>query len=140
MQNSWTYNNQIIDEVPADAYGFVYLIENHNTGRKYIGKKFFYTIRRVKQKNKKNRKVIKKESDWKEYYGSNEELKNDLVKLGYDNVKRTILHICYSRAECGYMETKEHFDRGVLLTDEYYNSWISAKITKNHVKKIVLAG
>lgn len=136
----WIYNNQILEEIPEGAYGFVYLIENHNTQKSYIGKKFFWSVRRIKQKNKKNRKVVKQESDWKTYYGSNSELKEDLEKYGYDNVTRTILHICESKGECAYLETKEQFDRNVLLDESYYNSWISAKITKNHVKKLKLMG
>ena len=136
----WIYNNEILNEVPAGAYGFVYLIENHNTGKLYVGKKFFWSVRRIKQKDKKNRKVVKKESDWRTYYGSNAELKADLESHGYDNVDRTILHLGAAKGELAYLETKEQFDRNVLLNESYYNSWISAKITKSHVKNLKVGG
>ena len=66
----WTYNNASInDEMLRDYVAFVYLIENTKTGRKYIGKKRLFFVSRKKVKGRKNRKVAKKHSDWKTYYG-----------------------------------------------------------------------
>ena len=36
----WLYEQQQISELPEDCVGFVYLITNNISGRKYIGKKF----------------------------------------------------------------------------------------------------
>jgi hypothetical protein len=86
------------------SFGFVYLIENTITGRKYIGRKYFTQAgyKQVKGKRKKYRK----ESDWKSYYGSNETLKEDVSILGEDKFIRTILHLCKTKSECSYLETK----------------------------------
>jgi hypothetical protein len=85
------------------SFGFVYMIENTVTGRKYIGRKYF-TQAGTKQVNGK-RKKIRKPSDWQTYYGSNETLKEDVSILGEDKFVRTILHICKNISECSYLET-----------------------------------
>jgi hypothetical protein len=115
-------------------FGFVYLIENLITGRKYIGRKYF-TAAGYKQVNGK-RKKVRKESDWKEYYGSNEELKAEVEKLGKENFQRIILHLCRTKSECSYYETREIFVRDALLLKEYYNSWVQCKIRKAHLTNL----
>lgn len=117
---------------PKEIYGFVYLIENLKTGKKYIGKKFFWAMK-SRQVNKK-KKRYKAESDWKDYYGSNEELKNDVEALGKDFFKRTILHICKTKAECSYLELKEQIERDALLRNDYYNAWVQVKVRKAHLR------
>jgi len=47
---------------------------------------------------------------------------------------REILHLCQSKGECGYLEAKEQFIRGVMETDDYYNSWIMVRVRKSHIK------
>lgn len=128
----WFYQDKEFIEEQSEGYvGFVYLITNLNSGRKYIGKKLFtkagYKI--VKGKKKK----IRKASDWFSYYGSNEELKNEVKLSGESVFKREILYLCKSKAECSYRETFEIFNRGCLLSEEYYNSWVSTRIHKSHV-------
>lgn len=132
-EHQWIFHGQPLETAPEEYQGFVYLIENHDTKRKYIGKKFFWSTRKVRQKGKTTRKTVKKESDWKKYYGSNKELLNDIAD-GKNNVTRTILHLCHTKGECSYLEAKEQFERDVLLTDDYYNTWISAKIAVSHLK------
>lgn len=132
---TWLYEGKEYDPVeldPKKVYGFVYLIENLTTGQKYVGKKFLFASK-TRQVNKK-KKRYKAESDWRDYYGSSEVLLEDVKKLGKDNFKRTILHLCASKAECGYLEAKEQFDRNVLLSDEYYNSWISVRVRQAHLR------
>ena len=89
---TWIYNNQPVDILPEDCIGFVYLITNNLSGRKYIGKKLAKfsktTYKTVKQKNgtKKKKKIRSKvDSDWREYYGSSPELTSDIEKLGTKN-------------------------------------------------------
>lgn len=133
-ENTWIYQGKPF-QLPEDHewYGFVYLITNKHDGRKYCGKKFFWS-RTTRVKNKKRKKVLI-ESDWKTYFGSNNQLKEDVANIGADVFIREILHLCRSKSECAYLEAKEQFDREVLLSKEYYNSWISLKITKKHLQK-----
>jgi len=129
----WIYENKdFIEEQIQDNYGFVYLITNLTNGRKYIGKKFFYSARTKQVKGKK--KKIKVSSDWQTYYGSSDILKQDVLQLGHDNFNREILHLCQSKGECGYLEAKEQFVRGVMETDDYYNTWIMVRVRKSHIK------
>ena len=135
---TWYFNNQIIKELPSDCIGFTYCITNTISGRKYIGKKvaqFKKTkIKTIKLKNgKKKKKKIKSfmESDWKIYYGSNNELLEDVKNLGKDNFKREILQFCKSKTELSYSEAKLQFENDVLLDEsKWYNSWISVKVRK----------
>lgn len=126
------YGSEYIDD--GLSFGFVYEIENTITGRKYIGRKYF-TSAGYKQVNGK-RKKIRKPSDWKTYYGSNETLKEDVSILGEDKFVRTILHLCKTKSECAYWETYEIFTRHALLSSTYYNDWVSAKIRKAHLTNL----
>ena len=135
MALEWQYNNDIFtEELIGDNYGFVYVITNTKSNKKYIGKKFFYSIK-TKQVNKK-RKKIKVSSDWQSYYGSNTELQNDVKTLGEENFIREIIYLCKTKGTCGYLEAKEQFIRNVLETDDYYNTWIMVRVRKSHLKGI----
>ena len=130
---SWTYNQQVLSEIPEGYYGFVYNITNLLSNKQYIGKKFFYSQKQRQVKGKK--KKYKAESDWKDYYGSNEELKNDVELHGKDNFTRTIIHLCKTKGECSYYEAKYQFQENVLLFPElFYNSWIMCKVHRKHLK------
>ena len=131
--SDWVYNEQVFDETMIDDnYGFVYIITNLITNKKYIGKKFFYTSK-TKQVNGK-RKKYKVSSDWKTYFGSNTELQKDVTIHGADCFERKIIHLCKSKGECGYLEAKEQFVQGVLECDEFYNTWIMVRVRKSHIK------
>jgi len=117
------------------SFGFVYMIENTVTGRKYIGRKYF-TSAGYKQVNGKKKK-IRKPSDWQDYYGSNDTLKREVAAAGESNYRRIILHLCKSKSECSYWETYEIMSRHALLSENYYNDWVTAKIRKDHLKSIV---
>lgn len=131
-KNPWIYYGTILEsETTEDYIGFVYMITNLTTQRMYIGKKLFKFSRSKKIKGKKKR--VKVDSDWKEYYGSNSELQEDVKTLGEHNFKRMILRLCKTKGECNYWEAKYQFEHRVLESDEYYNSWISVKVHKSHV-------
>ena len=119
---------------PKILYGFVYEITNKDNGKKYIGKKFFWSVKSY-QKNKK-RKKKKVESDWQDYYGSSELLLEDLNKIGNEQFDRKILRLCKTKSECAYFEAKYQFDYKVLESDEYYNSWIMVKVRKSHLNRL----
>ena len=137
----WLFENSEISVLPEDCVGFVYLITNNLTNRKYIGKKLAKfsktTYKVVKQKNgiKKRKKIRSKtESDWQLYYGSNDQLKEDITKLGIENFTREILYYCKSKAECSYVEAREQFTRKVLESDDYYNGHIQVRVHGSHIK------
>jgi len=122
---------------PKEVYGFVYLITNLKTNKKYVGKKFFWSSKTLPiTKTRKRRKKLLVESDWKNYWGSNKWLQQDVKELGEDNFKREILHLCRTKGECAYLEAKEQFDRDVLLTEDYYNGIIAVKCNATSVKKL----
>jgi hypothetical protein len=133
MGLNWQYNNIDFTETDiGDNYGFVYIITNLITNKKYVGKKFFYSLRTKVVKGKKKR--IKISSDWQTYYGSNTELQNDVKLHSEASFKREIIHLCKTKGECGYLEAKEQFEREVLESSDYYNSWIMVRVRKSHIK------
>ena len=140
---SWLFESKTIEVLPEDCVGFVYVITNNVTGRKYIGKKLAkfskttYKTVKLKNGNKKRKKIRGKiESDWQTYYGSNEQLNQDVERLGAGNFTREILYYCRSKAECSYIEAREQFSRRVLESDDWYNGHIQVRVHGNHIKKI----
>jgi hypothetical protein len=118
-----------------DYYGFVYIIVEKSTNKKYIGKKFFWNSKILPvTKTRKRRQKTLVESDWMQYYGSSTEVKSLVEQHGEDNYKRIILKLCKSKGECSYYEAKYQFENDVLLRpDEYYNAFVGVKIHRNHV-------
>jgi hypothetical protein len=140
---SWTYENIIVETLPEDCIGFVYLITNVISGRKYIGKKLAkfskttYKTVKLKNGNKKKKKIRSKiDSDWREYYGSSPELTKDVTALGAENFTREILFYCKSKAECSYIEAREQFSRRVLESNDYYNGHIQVRVHGSHIRKL----
>jgi len=138
---TWLFENAQIEVLPEDCVGFVYLITNLVTGRKYIGKKLAkfskttYKVVQLKNGNKKKKKIRSKiDSDWLTYYGSNDELNKDIQTLGQENFKREILYYCSSKAQCSYIEAREQFRHQVLESDAYYNGQISVRVHGSHIK------
>jgi len=129
-ENPWMYN-----EVPftsadiGDNFGFVYLITNKSNSRKYVGRKYFFSFRTPKGKKRK----VKSESDWKNYYGSCPELKEDVIKFGRENFSRTILSLHKTKGKTNFEETRQLFVNGVLTESldngvpAYYNGNILNK-------------
>lgn len=136
--NNWYYQNELFepDETFLKEYvGFVYLITEKETNKKYIGKKFFWSKRRLPPlKGKTRKRTVVKESDWKTYYGSSEELKMLVESKGGEGYHREILRLCKTKGECSYYEAKEQFDHDVLLRDDFYNEFIGCKIHSKHLK------
>ena len=134
---SWIHNGSPYDLgelTHKEVYGFVYEITNIESGKKYIGKKVFWSKKTKQVKGKKKKFLV--ESDWKSYYGSNDTLNEERLKG--TKFKREILRLCMTKSECTYFEAKLQFEHDVLLSDDYYNGWIMARCRRAHLKKVQL--
>jgi len=132
----WKYKNEkFTSDMIGDYYGFVYEITDTSNNKKYIGKKWFWsTTKKPPLKGKKRKRIVKSESDWQKYFGSSEEVKLLVEESGESRFRREILKLCKTKGECSYWELKYQMEFDVLLKpEEYYNSFVGAKIHRNHV-------
>ena len=123
--NPWIYKGDIFNSDDInDNYGFVYRITNTTTGKSYIGRKYFVQ----KRKPKGGKRRVTSESNWKQYYGSSDELKRDIRRDGKDSFRREILSLHTTLGQVNDEETKQLFLHNVLTealddgTPKYYNS------------------
>lgn len=117
--------------INENTFGFIYEITNTVTNKKYIGKKQCQTrIKRKPLKGKKRNRIDYKESDWKEYTSSSNDLNEEIKKYGKDKFVFKILRICDSKWALAYFEIKEQIDRDVLFKEEYHNGIINCRIGK----------
>jgi hypothetical protein len=138
---TWLYQGTVVTELPEECVGFVYIITNTDSGKKYIGKKLAkfskttYKTVKLKNGNKKKKKIRGKvESDWQEYWGSSPNLTADINTLGKEKFTREILHYCKSKSETSYIEAREQFERKVLESQDYYNGHIQVRVHGSHIK------
>lgn len=131
QEHSGNEARELTEEDIKGYYGFIYVIENQIDQKAYIGRKYFTkaSTRQVKGKKRKTRK----ESDWKDYYGSSPRLLEDIEKLGKENFKRTVIRLCKTRGETNYWEAKYQFLLGVLESDDFYNDNILVKFTRRNI-------
>lgn len=149
---SWYYENKEysnIENFPKDSWGFVYKITNIIDNRFYIGKKSLWSVRNIKLTKKElleqalskkpgrkaTKKEVIKESDWKNYYGSEPTLKDDIKKLGKDNFKREIIYIALNKKALTYSEIKYQMIYEVLENENTYNSNIEGRYFKSDFLK-----
>ena len=133
-ENPWYYNGQVfLSDNIGDNFGFVYLIENKLNGRKYIGRKYFWSFRKPKGKSRK----VKSESDWKKYYGSCPELKEDVIKFGRENFSRTMLSVHKTGGRTNFEETRQLFANNVLTEslDDGSPAWYNSNILSRYFRK-----
>ena len=119
-ENPWIYKDTTFTSNDiGDFFGFVYRITNLQSGKQYIGRKYFYQFRKPRGKSRK----VKSESDWKKYYGSSDELNTDRKSLGNKCFKREIISLHTTKGWVNYEETRQLFLNNVLSENEnYYNS------------------
>lgn len=130
----WTYNGKEYDEQPNDYQGFVYIITELDTGKKYVGKKNFWRPKVLPKNSKRSRNVrTRVPSDWRTYFGSNTDIQTLKEDKGEDNYKREIIRLCHTKGEMSYFEAKAQFDNDVLLSDDWYNEFIGCKIHSKHL-------
>lgn len=123
----WTTTQQI----PENAFGFIYIITNTVTGKKYIGKKQMVSnIKRKPLKGKTRARRDQVESKWRTYTSSSKELNQDIETYGKDKFTFEILRFCANKSQMAYYEAKEQFDREVLLKEDYYNGIINLRLGK----------
>jgi hypothetical protein len=106
--------------------GYIYMTTILDTGRKYIGKKNFFHNTNVKlgkkelanlptaRGKKPSKKKVTKESDWKTYYGSAQEIKDSVKQYPKERITRTLIRLCKTKKELTYYECKYLFDYNVL--------------------------
>ena len=131
----WTYQGKIVQQLPADCEGFVYLITNTTNNRKYVGKKLAkFKTTKPPLKGKKNKRRGTKESDWRDYFGSQKEIvalaKKDKTQ---DNWEKRILEYVPNKKLLTYYETKHLFINNVLEDD--YSSHINDNILGKFYRK-----
>jgi hypothetical protein len=124
-ENPWLYQGKpfTTDDI-GNLFGFVYRITNLQSGKQYIGRKYFWQ----KRKPKGGKRRVTSESDWKRYYGSSDDLKRDIREIGKDSFRREIISLHETLGKVNYEETKQLFLHNVLMealddgTPMYYNS------------------
>ena len=132
-ENPWLYQGKpfTTDDI-GNLFGFVYRITNLQSGKQYIGRKYFWQ----KRKPKGGKRRVTSESDWKRYFGSSDELKQDIRRMGKENFRREIISLHKTLGKVNYEETRQLFLHGVLTesledgTPAYYNSNILGRYMK----------
>jgi len=136
----WYYKNKPYEPTPEELeslVGFVYLITEKSTDKKYIGKKLFWSARTKPPKKGEKRKTrYRVESNWRDYYSSNKEIQEKVATDSGKLYDRQILRICSSKGECSYYEAKLQFDYDVLLREDFYNGIINCRVNAAHIKHL----
>ena len=140
----WIYNEKeikSIEDLPKNAYGFIYLITNTDIDKSYIGKKNLYFTKKtplgkkeiaaLPDKRSKKYKYVEKESDWLSYTGSCIALNED-IKEGA-NIEKEIIEVCFSKRELTYKEIKNLFLYEVLESNKFYNESINRMWFKGNI-------
>lgn len=124
-ENPWEYHGTDFDgSCIGDYFGFVYRITNLTNGKKYIGRKYFWSLRKPRSGGRR----VRSESNWKRYYGSSDELNDERKELGNSAFKREILSLHKTKGQVNFEETKQLFVNNVLSeslndgTPAFYNS------------------
>ena len=110
-ENPWLYDGKVFEsEDIKDYFGFCYILTDLENGIKYIGRKYFYSVR----KKKGIRKKVRSESDWKTYYSSSKKIQQMVLESGPNRFKREILSLYKKKGQVNYNETKLLFQHNVL--------------------------
>jgi hypothetical protein len=122
----WEIMPYLLDQDPLKAHGFVYCVENTETGKLYIGRKQTVHL------GKKSNKTYGKTTNWKSYMGSSKHLTDDIKSLGKDKFKFVILEFYNTRGGLNYAEIAFQIKCDVMtakLPDgerQFYNGQVGA--------------
>lgn len=136
-ENPWMFNGEPFLDC-GDFAGFVYELIDRETGKRYIGKKFFWSRRKPRGKSRR----VKSESDWRRYYSSSDYIKQLVKESGGERFERHILSLHALERDVNYTEVKLQYQLGVLErvdadgTMLYYNGNIAGKHHSHLVKGI----
>lgn len=143
----WIYQGMPVTDtdIPDYAIGYVYLITQTLPGhsgkvRVYVGKKMLQSTRRKRigvrekaaTKTRKTYKVEKKDSMWREYWGSSRSL-HEARDTGIGIWNRYILQWCYSKKNMSYEETRYQFLYRVMTEpsfNDHIGNWYAMDIDK----------
>lgn len=134
----WLYQGREFspDEV-GKAVGFVYLLTDRESGRRYIGKKGFFSTKTLPPlKGQTRKRKVVTDSDWRTYCSSNKVIQGLVAEHGLDRFRREILHLCQTKSEMTYHETRLQFEHGVLLSDDWFNDMIMCRLSGKHVRSL----
>lgn len=137
----WKYQGKVvesIEDVPEGAVGFIYLLENAQTGKKYIGKKLINSTRK-KALTKKDKaegrrgkwKTVVTESNWLDYTSSSKEVNESIVNG--EEFSRNIIRFAFSKTELTYLEVKLQFVHEVLESEDWYNNNINSRWFRGNI-------
>lgn len=147
-ESHWLYNGVPFTEVPEKAFGFVYKITNTKTGKKYLGRKQFKSTKRKpltkkqKEAGRVKRTVLRSESNWREYTGSNTTLNEDIKNTSKDIFLFEILVVCYTKGQCNYVEENLQHKFNVVWDNSWYNDsvgsgkWMTVQLTDDIKQQI----
>lgn len=148
---SWRFKDKLITEIadmPEGTFGFIYRVTHLPTKQKYIGKKVLFFERNVKLGKRElealkeerkaagiggrvpQKKKVVKESDWKEYYGSQEEIKKLVRSSKPEDWTREILDFVPTKKLLTYYEIKHIFINNALEDNDFLNDNILGKFYK----------
>ncbi len=149
---SWTYKTHKIGDItqfPENTFGFVYIVTHIPSGKAYIGKKVLFHNKKQKIGKRELEKLsgvvgrrpayklVVKESDWLNYYGSQKEIKQLLLEGKKEEFQRTILKMCPDKKSLTYFEVKYQMIYQVLeKPDEFFNDNILGKFYTRDLSNI----
>jgi len=129
-----------------NSIGFVYRLTLPD-GRKYIGQKKFHSTTKTKlacrragkvvEKGKKKTVRRRKESDWRNYYSSSEEIKRWIEEHGKEGIRREILQIVPAGRDgagaglLSYYELVWQLKEEAHLRSDYLNGIINVRLSRN---------
>jgi hypothetical protein len=150
---SWIFADKLVtvDDIPENAHGFIYRIVHIPTGRFYIGKKSLTSSRtkkigkrelvKIKEERKANgisgrlpsKRVVKSDSDWMDYFSSNEWIKGEVKAGKGEEFSREILQFCHSKKNLSYWETWWQFHYDVLNNENSLNDNVGGRYYRKDV-------
>lgn len=130
QMNSIPWKN-LPDDLNENHFAIIYKITNKITNKKYIGKKQLWKkVTKPPLKGKKRKRIEYKKSDFETYYGSSEELKNDITLYGINNFDREVLDVATCKWDAAYIELYYQLTEQVMFKEDYYNGIINIRLPK----------